>query len=182
MVRPSTLALWLVSCLLPLRAATLERLTIDDMIQKSTDIVRGTVTGSYTAYHGSVIYTHYKIQVTERWKGAAQGSTEVAVPGGTVGRNRQFYAGAPQFASGSEYLFFLWTSSKGLPWVIGFSQGVFELPKDPQTGEVLAVRNPTGETMLDPNTGAPVKPEAIQMRLRDLNAQVVKSLARNANK
>src|SRR5579875_2721629 len=53
----------------PLQSATLERLSLNDMIQKSTAIVRGTVTGSHVAQQGALIYTHYTVHVTERFKG-----------------------------------------------------------------------------------------------------------------
>ena len=41
--------------------ATLERLTLDEMIAKSTAIVRGTVTSVRTSFTGRDIYTHYQI-------------------------------------------------------------------------------------------------------------------------
>jgi hypothetical protein len=180
-VRPSALALWLVSCLVPLQAATLERLSLDDMILKSTAIVRGKVTGSNQAYHASVIFTQYNVQVLERWKGASQTSAVVMVPGGRIGAMRQSYPGAPRLEQGQEYLLFLWSSRQGINYVIGFSQGLFELPSG-TSGEVMAVRRATGETMLDPSTGQQVKPEAIQMRLRDLSDQITRILGKVAMK
>ena len=42
------LALVLTFCMWPLQGATLERLSLDDMIAKSTAIVRGKVTGPRT--------------------------------------------------------------------------------------------------------------------------------------
>jgi hypothetical protein len=46
------LALVLTFCMSPLQSATLERLSLDDMIAKSTLIVRGKVTGSNAAASG----------------------------------------------------------------------------------------------------------------------------------
>src|SRR5689334_4694696 len=82
-----------------LSATTLQQLTLDDMIQKSTAIVRARVTGSQTAYfatgHGSDIYTHFQLQVLETWKAPAndQTITDVAIPGGVVNGVRQLVAG-----------------------------------------------------------------------------------------
>ena len=53
------LAVLLVVGIRPLPCATLEQLTLDDMIAQSTAIVRGTVVDSWAALTGSVIYTHY---------------------------------------------------------------------------------------------------------------------------
>ncbi|MGH9665509.1 MAG: hypothetical protein ACRD9L_13880, partial [Bryobacteraceae bacterium] len=64
--------------------ATLERLSLDDMIVKSTAIVHARVTGSYAAASGRMIYTHYTIQVSESLKGKAAGAMDVAVPGGAA--------------------------------------------------------------------------------------------------
>src|SRR6266568_3771174 len=57
------IAMVLAAGSLPLQCATMGRLSLDDMITRSTTIVRGKVTGSWAAYTGSVIYTHYQIQV-----------------------------------------------------------------------------------------------------------------------
>jgi len=59
-----------LSGLAAMSAATLERLSLDDLTQKSSDIVRAKVVGSYADLRGSAIYTHWKIQVSERWKGS----------------------------------------------------------------------------------------------------------------
>ena len=94
---------------LPLQCATLERLSFDDMVVKSTAIVRGKVANSYAAFSGRVIYTHYSVQVIETLKGAASASVDVAVPGGVANNLRQTFSGAPELRPGAEFVFFLWT-------------------------------------------------------------------------
>lgn len=155
----------------PLRAATLERLSLDDMIAKSTAIVRGRVTGSVAAFRGPIIYTHYTVQVLDRWKGAVQSTMDVAVPGGTADGYRQIFSGSPQLAQGDEYLLFLWTSRSGLTQIIGLTQGIFQLSKD-SSGVTLAVRGASSETMLEPVTGRVVQDQPIQMRLSELGARI----------
>src|SRR5689334_17355761 len=86
------LALVLTFCMSPLQCATLERLSLDDMIVKSTSIVRGKVGQSRVVASGPVIYTYYTIQVSERFKGAQGTALEVAVPGGEINGLRQTFA------------------------------------------------------------------------------------------
>src|SRR5579862_7587607 len=113
-----------------LPATTLEQLSLGDMIQKSTGIVHAKVTGSYAAYQGADIWTHYQLQVMEDWKPSGQVATEVAVPGGSAKGVRQSVAGAPVLTVGGEYVLFLWTSRSGITQVIGLSQGLFSVKQD----------------------------------------------------
>jgi hypothetical protein len=152
---------------------------LDEMIAKSTSIVRGRITGSYAAFAGDLIYTHYQVQVLERWKGPEQAAAEFVVPGGKVGRVRQFSEGVPQIGAGKEYVLFLWTSRAGLTYIIGFSQGVFGLPAN-SGADSLAVREAPAGTVLEPGTGRTLRGERIQMRVRDLRARVSQNLSRGA--
>lgn len=164
----------------PLRCATLERLTLDDMISKSSAIVRGKVADSWTALTGSVIYTHYKIQASETYKGNARNLLEIVVTGGTVNGIHQNFSGSPTLNKGSEFVFFLWTSKAGLTQIIGLTQGLFALPaagvSDPAS-DPMATRAPTRELMLDPATARPVKDAALSMRLSELRSAIANTLA-----
>jgi hypothetical protein len=152
------------------QAATLEYLSIDDMVAKSTAIVRGRVLSASASPRGPLIYTHFRVQVLERWKGPEAAEIEVAVPGGSVQGRKQTFSGAPQLAEGVEYVLFLWTGRNGLTQVIGLSQGVFHLAKD-ASGEVVATRSGSTEPMLDPKTGQLIGDRAVRIRLRDLRAR-----------
>jgi len=170
------LALVLTFATGPLQCATLERLSLDDMIAKSTSIVRGKVTTSYAAYAGPVVYTHYVVQVSERFKGPAADSVEVLVPGGAVNGQRQSFAGAPSFNQGDEFVFFLWTSRAGLTQVIGLTQGLFSVAAD-GTSDPVATRSATRELMLDSGSGRPVKDQMLTMHLSELRSRIASTLA-----
>jgi hypothetical protein len=161
----------LTFCTLPLQCATLERLTLDDMIVKSTAIVRGKVANSYSAFSGRVIYTHYSVQVVETLKGAASASVDVAVPGGVANHLRQTFSGAPEFRPGDEFVFFLWTGKSGLTQVIGLSQGLFSLGAG-ASGDPVVTRAASGELMLAPGTGKPVTDRTMAMRLSELKTRI----------
>src|ERR1700736_3721117 len=100
----------ILSIIAPAGATTLERLTLDDMAQKSTAIVRARVTGSHAGTRGTNIYTYFELQVIESWKSAEKTSgpttTEVAVPGGAFDGVRQSVTGAPELKPGQEYVLF----------------------------------------------------------------------------
>jgi len=151
------------------------------MILKSTAIVRGRVVSSQAAFHNSLIYTHFKIQVLERWKGPNETVLDVAIPGGWTRNLRQSFAGAPQLSPGVEYLFFLWTGKSGITHVIGLSQGVLDLVKD-AGGNIMVARDATGELMLDPKTGRAVTDTAMRMRLREMSDRIQRTLARGARR
>ena len=129
-------------------AASLERLSMDDMVQKSTDIVRAHVVNSSESFRGRTIYTHYTLQVEERWKGNAVSQMDVAVPGGAVRNIRQTFPGAPVLNQGSEYVFFLWTSRSGLTLIIGLSQGLMNVNVD-ASGSTVLWRGAATEPMVD---------------------------------
>src|SRR4051812_40421688 len=75
-------------------AATLEQLTLDQMAQKATAVVRATVAGSYTGVTNATVYTHYTLRVSETWKGAS--APEVMLPGGISGKFQQSFPGVPE--------------------------------------------------------------------------------------
>lgn len=156
-----------------LTATTLEQLSMGDLIQQSTAIVRARVGGSSGVFHGANIYTHYRIQVLETLKGSGGNSLtslDVAVPGGVAGGMRQEVAGAPVLVSGQEYVLFLWTSRAGTTQVIGLSQGLFHLSQD-SSGELVLDRSASSELMLDPS-GAVVADQAVHLSLPALRNRI----------
>jgi hypothetical protein len=155
-----------------LTGSTLRQLSLDDMIRQSTIIVRGTVQPANSMYHGSMIFSHYTIQVTETYKGTASAQTQIdiGVPGGSINGTIQRCAGAPIFSIGQDYVLFLWTSKTGLTQVIGLSQGLFSVIS-PSGSVPMIVRAAATQRMLDA-AGQPVADNDIRMLLSDLKAHV----------
>jgi hypothetical protein len=162
---------------LSVSATTLEQLTLDEMAQKSTAIVRARVTGSHAGRRGTDIYTYFQFQVSETWKSSDQPNSEVAVPGGVVDGIRQSVSGAPELKPGHEYVLFLWTSRSGLTQVMGLSQGLFKLSEESSGGGsgTLVQRSAASELMLN-RSGFPVDDHAVTMPLQDLRARVQQAL------
>jgi len=168
-------AVLLVFGIRPLPCATLQQLTMDDLIAQSTAIVRGTVVDSWAALTGSVIYTHYKIQVSESLKGLRQGSVEVVVAGGVVNNLSQSFSGSPTLNKGDQFVLFLWTSRAGLTQIMGLTQGLFAIAPGAST-DPMATRAASRELMLDPKTAQPVKDAMLSMRLSDLRSRIASTL------
>ena len=158
------------------RAATLEQLSFDEMTAQATDIVYGLVLGSYVAVKGDSIYTHYSVQVQERWKGNVKLVMDVVLPGGVAGGLRQSFAGVPQLDTGRKYAMFLWTGGSGRTQLIGLTQGLFNV-EEGTAGELIASRGRSSELMLD-RSGKAVQDQAVKMPLRDMSSRVKLTAAR----
>ncbi len=152
-------------------AATLQQLSMDQMTQSATAIVRAKVTGVSASFTGKSIYTHYKLQIEETWKGFPP--SEVLLPGGTANGFKQSVPGVPQLQIGGEYVMFLWTSSStGITHLVGLTQGLFNVTHQ-SDGSVMAFRSQIGETMLDA-TGAKVTDQPVSMGISQMKSRVSK--------
>jgi hypothetical protein len=155
---------------MPLGATTLEQLSVGDMIQKSTAIVRAKITGSFAAYRGPDIYTYYHLSVTESLKSSIPAGSDVAVPGGSIRGVHQTVAGAPALKLGEEYVLFLWTSRSGLTQVIGLTQGLFSI-KNGASADPTLHREAAREPMVDAS-GKLVQDNPVSLPLSELRARV----------
>ncbi|HZU27079.1 MAG TPA: hypothetical protein VFA04_16245 [Bryobacteraceae bacterium] len=151
------------------RAATLQYLTLDQMTSAATAIVRGTVLGSHTAVRGPVIYTVYTMRVSERLKGRPATTIDIAIPGGVADGVRQTFAGAPELATGGEYLIFAWRTQSGLNVIIGLSQGLFSVDSAAAGSEVM--QTSTQERIVN-SSGRDVAITPVHMAMAQMRAQI----------
>ncbi len=160
-----------------LEATTLERLSVDDMVEKSTAIVRARILSSQGEMRNGSISTHYRVQVIESWKGSiAPGrETDLYVPGGLANGMRQSIPGAPVLDDGEEYVLFVWAGASGRNQIIGLSQGLFSLVRQ-EDGSMQVERPGAKEMMLDARTGRPVLDSTIRMPFGELKTRVVTKL------
>ena len=164
------------ACFTSLPGSTLQRLSLNDMILKSTTIVRGSIQpGTSTALRGPLLYTHYQLMVTAAFKGTPGQVIDLAVPGGALSGMQQPVAGAPQLYPVQDYLVFLWTSKTGLTQVIGLSQGLFNIATNAQ-GQVMVSRGAANATMLD-SSGQVVADSSLQMPLSQMITKIQTVLA-----
>ena len=171
MVRPGCLlSIFLLGCG-SLWAATLEQLSLEEMVRQSSAIVRAKAAGSRSVRDGALIYTLVGLEVLEQWKGDRAVGLEVALPGGQVGGFRQHFGGVPVLTPGQEFVAFLWTGPSGRTQLLGLSQGFFEVTRDAR-GQAQVRRKPTADLMLNAESALPVPYPAIEMSLEALAAKI----------
>jgi hypothetical protein len=150
-------------------AATLEQMSLDDLIQKSTSIVRGRAVSSQAVQDGAFIFTIHRLEVAEQWKGAAADEIEIALPGGSVSGIHQRFGGVPQMEEGREFIVFLWQGPSGRTQITGLSQGLFEVSRG--SGSPVVRRKPNADVVIAPKGGV-VESTAIEMPMADLAALI----------
>ena len=160
-----------------LPGATLQKLSFEEMVSKSTAIVRAKIGPPTGRQHGALVYSHHRISILETWKGNLGTSADIVVPGGQVGRLQQTVAGAPRLPVGEELVLFLWTSPSGLTHVIGLSQGVFQLERDP-AGDVILNRGPLAASLVT-SAGRPTSDDGMRMGLTEFKSRVSSALGKS---
>jgi hypothetical protein len=153
-------------------AATLEKLSVDQMAAKATEVVRARVGACSADLRGRIVFTTCTLEVIERWKGPARPTATVSLPGGAAGGLRQSFPGTPVLTAGKEQVFFLWTGPSGRTHLVGLSQGLLALERGP-AGEIQAVRAPISDRLLD-GQGNPVRDEGVRLGLAELRERVGK--------
>ena len=174
LMRPLAILVFFARAWVPAEATTLQQLSLGEMAEKATSIVRARVTGSRAVVRGADVYTLYRIEALETLKPGSAVS-EVAVPGGVAGGIRQVVAGAPALRAGQEYVLFLWTGRSGLTQLLGLSQGVF-MVEHTASGDLRASRAAAGEQMLDA-AGHAAQDQAVSMAWAEMRAKVTSMAA-----
>lgn len=154
----------------PARAVTLQQLSMDDLISQSTAIIRGRVLTSYTTVNGGEVLTHFKVQVSDRWKGVSADVADIVFPGGAAGAVRQSIPGIPHLQEGREYVLYLWTNRAGLTFVTGFQQGIFAVSQSAD-GQLIVQRPAISEMLLN-RGGRPVAGTPMRLPLQDMSTRV----------
>lgn len=127
-------------------AATVERLTLPEMVKMSPSIVVGTVTDVSSAWNENHtrIFTTITMDVSESLKGELSGVITFKQLGGTVGDTRASVPGFPVFNEGSELLLFLNDDPSGYIPVVGLGQGKFDIFVNELTGEKMTANDVLG--------------------------------------
>jgi hypothetical protein len=112
----------------PARATLLRGLSLEELCDGSSVIVRGKVVSRAAAWRGGRIYTRVTLRVTASLRGGHRAGQTVSFwrLGGRVGRYAQLVRGAPTFRPGEHVLVFLQRRG-GHRFVTGMAQGRFTI-------------------------------------------------------
>jgi hypothetical protein len=135
-------------------------------------VVQGRVAGvaSYWNDTHTKILTEARIEVAREWKGRARAQVRVVQMGGVVDHVKMTVHGALMWTPGEEVVLFLEPSLPDRFRVAGFSQGKFDVERDPRTGEVLLIQaSPLGaEVVGAPKSGGVDAAASLRMPLEQL--------------
>ena len=127
----------LVSCAVIVVTARLEATvlvpaSVGELAREAGAIVRGRVIAVEARFTADrrAIETLVTVDVEETLKGSLGSTVQFLAPGGTLGRYRSIFVGAPAFAAGERVVLFLGWNGPSYPYLLGLSQGVFRV----QTG------------------------------------------------
>jgi hypothetical protein len=113
---------------------------VGELARDAVAIVRGRVVAlnaRWTDDHRS-IDTIVTLEVERYLKGSFGPTLQFSVPGGELGRYRSVVVGAPEFAVDEHVVIFLGARGPTVPYILGFSQGVFRVvPSTDQSGLVV---------------------------------------------
>lgn len=162
----------------PARSTVLLSADLGELSREARAIARGrivAVDAEWTADHRT-IETIVSLEVEAYLKGSLGSIVRFRVPGGRLGRYRNVVVGAPEFAVDQRVVVFLGARGPSVPFVLGFSQGVYAVvPADAGIGWVVTppVVNPTATTSRvvrgDPSR-RPLPLADFEARVRDLAA------------
>jgi hypothetical protein len=112
-----------------LRATVLVPTDLTGLSHDALAIVRGrvaSVDARWTADHRT-IETIVTLEAQGYLKGNLGATVQFRVPGGVLGRYRSIVVGAPAFTVDQQVVVFLGARGPSVPFVVGFSQGVFRM-------------------------------------------------------
>jgi len=126
------------------RATTLVPADLGELSRDALAIVRGRVVkvdGRWTDDRRG-IETIVTLDVDEYLKGTLGPTVQFRVPGGLLGRFRSIVAGAPRFAVDDRVVVFLGAKGPMIPYLVGFSQGLYRVVRDPAFRDAWRVTPP----------------------------------------
>jgi len=125
------IAIALVILTASVRATVIVPADLSDLSREARSIARGRVAAVEARWSDDrrTIETLVTLQVDEYLKGPLGDTVQFRVPGGSLGRYRRVFVGAPEFAVDDHVIVFLAAAGPVVPYIIGLSQGVFRLTR-----------------------------------------------------
>jgi hypothetical protein len=157
------------------RATVLVPADLGELASDARAIARGRVVAVDARWTDDrrTIETIVTLDVESYLKGELGSEVRFSVPGGTFGRYRNIVVGAPQFAVGQRTIVFLGARGPTVPYIVGFSQGVFRIVSGAD-GSPLVIPPPVLPSVIGPivRGSAARQPAPLAAFERDLRALV----------
>lgn len=124
------------------QATKIIQMNPERLAASASTVVRGTVTSveSFKNASGKKVFTETVIAVAESYKGSPGGQVRLLQLGGVVDGVKITVHGALHWTHGEEVVVFLEPYQGDSFHVAGFSQGKFQVERDPQTGRAFVMR------------------------------------------
>ena len=125
-------------------ATTMIPLSIQQLVDASDEVVKGTVTEVWTEPDSKtgLVWTYAQIEVSKSLKGNPGSIVIIEQPGGTWGPKSASVEGVARFSVGEEGYFFVEHLASGHNVSVGMSQGKFNIIMDPYQKKEIAIRFP----------------------------------------
>jgi hypothetical protein len=114
------------------RATVLVPAELPELVAESTAIVHGRVVDVRAEWTDGrrAIDSYVTLAVATYLKGTLGDRVTLRMPGGRLGAYRSIVVGAPEFREGDEVIVFLGSHGPSIPFLVGFSQGVYRVVLD----------------------------------------------------
>jgi len=160
-------------------ATTMVPLSIEQIVDISTTIVRGTVTEIWTEpdEETGTIWTHAQVEVEQVFKGSSNTSVIVIEqPGGVWGQTQTTVESVARFSIGEEGYFFVEELNNGRNVSSAMFQGKFNVILDPYSRQELAVRFPVDHNRAFDHRFIPLPPEHARLSASDFEKRIEQRL------
>ena len=126
----------------PAQATSMVELTMDQLIDASEEIVKGTVVATWTEQdpRTKMLWTHAQIEIEQSFRGDAKEILIIEQPGGNWGSSDLVVEGVARFSEGETGYFFVeyLASDRYVP--VGMFQGKFNILMDPYSQKEIVHR------------------------------------------
>ena len=156
-------------------ATTMIPLSVEQMVDLSSTVVRGKVTNVWTEPDTTTqsVWTYAQVEVEKVFKG--QTTTDILVleqPGGVWGTTETIVEGVARFSVGEEGYFFVESLDSGRSVTAGMFQGKYNVIFDPYSRQELAVRFPVHPSRDFDHRFIPLPPEKQRLSVNVFEDQI----------
>jgi hypothetical protein len=119
------------------RATVIVPADLTELVAESTAIVHGRVVEVRAEWTEGrrAIESYVTVAAATYLKGDLGRRVTLRMPGGRLGAFRSIVVGAPEFREGDEVIVFLGSHGPSIPFLVGFSQGVYRVVVDAASGQ-----------------------------------------------